>query len=296
MKKVVACLIILLHMFVNSYALCFTFKANPDSYDGYATVLVYNDKSEIRYANQFDLNDTKTLMIDIPIDDETFLIKSNVNVREGIVSDYVYISDSGDDANDGMSANNPIKSLLRASEILDENQSLCVVGTYSISGTIQKFDRNLKIMGLNSESYLNIGERLLINCGLEIDKIKISGEPKIFANGYTLIIGQGATSDSRMEVYGGSDESDLTGNTDIRLYGGQYSHIYGGGYYKKVYGKTNITIGGRCNPNDEIDDSMPGVSKCYVFGGSNCSDVIGGGSAVVLEGDATVRAIYGGSQ
>ena len=296
MKKVVACLIILLHMFVNSYALCFTFKANPDSYDGYATVLVYNDKSEIRYANQFDLNDTKTLMIDIPIDDETFLIKSNVNVREGIVSDYVYISDSGDDANDGMSANNPIKSLLRASEILDENQSLCVVGTYSIDGTLQKFDRNLKIMGLNSESYLNIGERLLINCGLEIDKIKISGEPKIFANGYTLIIGQGATSDSRMEVYGGSDESDLTGNTDIRLYGGQYSHIYGGGYYKKVYGKTNITIGGRCNPNDEIDDSRPDVSKCYVFGGSNCSDVIGGGSAVVLEGGATVRAIYGGSQ
>ena len=296
MKKVVACLIILLHMFVNSYALCFTFKANPDSYDGYATVLVYNDKSEIRYANQFDLNDTKTLMIDIPIDDETFLIKSNVNVREGIVSDYVYISDSGDDANDGMSANNPIKSLLRASEILDENQSLCVVGTYSISGTLQKFDRNLKIMGLNSESYLNIGERLLINCGLEIDKIKISGEPKIYANGYTLIIGEGVTSDSRIEVYGGSDESDLTGNTDIRLYGGQYSHIYGGGYYKKVYGKTNITIGGRCNPNDEIDDSMPGVSKCYVFGGSNCSDVIGGGSAIVLEGRATVRGIYGGSQ
>ena len=217
-------------------------------------------------------------------------------MREGIVSDYVYISDSGDDANDGMSANNPIKSLLRASEILDENQSLCVVGTYSISGTIQKFDRNLKIMGLNSESYLNIGERLLINCGLEIDKIKISGEPKIFANGYTLIIGQGATSDSRMEVYGGSDESDLTGNTDIRLYGGQYSHIYGGGYYKKVYGKTNIIIGGSCNPNDEIDDSMPGVSKCYVFGGSNCSDVIGGGSAIVLEGRATVRGIYGGSQ
>ena len=227
---------------------------------------------------------------------KTFLIKSNVNVREGIVSDYVYISDSGDDANDGMSANNPIKSLLRASEILDENQSLCVVGTYSISGTIQKFDRNLKIMGLNSESYLNIGERLLINCGLEIDKIKISGEPKIFANGYTLIIGEGVTSDSRMEVYGGSDESDLTGNTDIRLYGGQYSHIYGGGYYKKVYGKTNITIGGRCNPNDVIDDSMSNVSQCYVFGGSNCSDVIGGGSAVVLEGDATVRAIYGGSQ
>ena len=120
--------------------------------------------------------------------------------------------------------------------------------------------------------------------------------PEIFANGYTLIIGEEVTSDSRMEVYGGSDESDLTGNTDIRLYGGQYSHIYGGGYYKKVYGKTNITIGGRCNPNDEIDDSMPGVSKCYVFGGSNCSDVIGGGSAVVLEGDATVRAIYGGSQ
>lgn len=187
MKKVVACLIILLHMFVNSYALCFTFKANPDSYDGYATVLVYNDKSEIRYANQFDLNDTKTLMIDIPIDDETFLIKSNVNVREGIVSDYVYISDSGDDANDGMSANNPIKSLLRASEILDENQSLCVVGTYSISGTIQKFDRNLKIMGLNSESYLNIGERLLINCGLEIDKIKISGEPKILQTDILLL-------------------------------------------------------------------------------------------------------------
>lgn len=151
----------------------------------------------------------------------------------------------------------------------------------------------LTIKGSKATYKLTLPATLELKGDLILDNLTLSGTSTIYANGFTLEIKDTVTSDSRLTVYGGCNAKACNG-TDLRLYGGKYQRIYGGGAAGgTVNGNTNVVVGGNVNPGDGIDDQNSStISPCYVYGGGNNS-VVNGATNVTLKDNAVVKYLVG---
>lgn len=132
---------------------------------------------------------------------------------------------------------------------------------------------------------------------LKISNVVHSGAHTIYAAGHTLEFTNDVTWESLdmpLTIYGGGASSSTCESTDVRLYGGLFSAVYGGSYRGTVTGDTNVIIGGNVckglTPNNEADAAV----KCplTVRGGGN-NGTVGGSTHVTLQDNAVATFIYG---
>jgi len=128
----------------------------------------------------------------------------------------VYLSDSGDDANDGLTADAPVKTLARVQEILGENSGMDtvkIVGTYTYRTRIDlKADgSNATIVNTTTGFYIGIPGRTITVTGVDENAMFSLNDPNADDEVLTLrgdvtfenIKYEGSTNDGRVIAYGG---------------------------------------------------------------------------------------------
>ena len=219
----------------------------------------------------------------------TMGIFTMVNAEEN--SDKIlYVSSTGSNSNSGTSEASPIKSLAWAYGMLGKSTKIVLLDNTEYYESTDVYSGDILIEGKTNSVKLTLPSTVNLKGNLKIDNVVLSGGAIIRANGYKLEIGDKVTSDTRLKVYGGGTTE--CQSTDIRLYGGQYSAIFGGGDGKAVTGDTHVIVGGNVNPGDGTDDSASNISPCYVYGGGEYA-AVNGKTNITLDGNAVARFLVG---
>ncbi|MBQ2923751.1 MAG: hypothetical protein IJE60_11810 [Tyzzerella sp.] len=113
---------------------------------------------------------------------------------------------------------------------------------------------------------------------------------RVFANGHKIVIEDTVNITNKVQLFGGSKENDVE-STDMEIYAGTYSAIYGGSDYKKVLGDTRVVVGG--NVNSTVADYTSDNHSYSLFGGSYKA-VVEGNTYVEVSGKAIFNYVYGG--
>lgn len=118
---------------------------------------------------------------------------------------------------------------------------------------------------------------------------------KIFACGNKLVFGEGLTMSNPIDVFGGNSINNSADNTDIVIKSGSYRRIYGGGEQSPVTGDTHITVCGmnyECSANDD----SPYYYDSRIFGGGKNSGAdVGGNTHIDFRGGTAAYLVGGGS-
>lgn len=98
------------------------------------------------------------------------------------------------------------------------------------------------------------------------------------------------------EAFGyGSAKGELMGDANITVSGGKVANIYGGGMTERVTGEPSLSISTSVNGNANITVSGAAVSGDIYGGGYGSDSVVKGGATVTLNGAASVLGtVYGG--
>ena len=202
----------------------------------------------------------------------------------------LYVSSSGNNSNSG-NFSAPLQSLAGAYSKKDSDTEIILMNSSTLT-LPSAYSGNITIKGNSSDIVLTLPSEVSLTGNLKIDNISLASSSTIYANGYNFEIGNLTTSSSRLTVYGGKKSANLTGDTNIKLFGGQYSNVYGGGNNGTVTGNTNVIFGGNCNPNDSISDDDSNCVGTYIYGGGNNAAVTGK-TNVTLQDSAIIYMIYG---
>ena len=267
-----------------------------------ATVLITKKDADIANLKQDDV-----IWIDQAIvkSDGSFSMKlplftdNEWDIRTNAVSHFfdtaesqtLYVSSSGSDSNDGWSETTPLRSLGLAQEKADIDTDIVLLDSVTFVNATQEYQKTAVIRGKTGTEVVTLPAEVNLKGNLKLENLKLSGESTIYANGYELEIASNVASANRMNVFGGGKNMTVD-NTNIKLYGGLYNTIYGGGNSGKVTRKTNVVIGGSANNGDGIDDDASNISPCFVYGGGK-NAAVQGSTNVTLEGNAVVKYLVG---
>lgn len=298
MKRKFLVLLIVMSMIlccINVSAANLVLSGNVDESVKYVTVLMTQkganlqklNEKEIVWIEQSDVVNG-SFAIGLPNIDTEYDLYSNIANPDLSGELTIYMSSNGDDSNDGLSPDKPIKTFAALSTRIDYVKEIVILDSAAYGGIGQDFKGEVLIRGLTGTETLTLYS---IDSDVKVDNIKLT-EASIYANGHKLEIGEKVISTGRLNVYGGAYGADCE-NTDIRLYGGTYKGIYGGcNGGGKVTGNTNVIIGGNVNPDDSINDDSSDFSPTVVYGGC-VNEPVYGSTNVTLEGNATVGYIFG---
>lgn len=175
----------------------------------------------------------------------------------------VYLSDSGNDENHGLTAEKAVKTIEKVQEILTENENidtLVIVGTvkYTSGKTIGVPSRKITITANDENALWDLNDenatddRLTCGGDIEFKNINVrgfSGDGRISANGYTLTIGEGFNSKANQF----SISTDVDKDSNIIVTSGNISKILPGFHGYATYSKSaNVTVSGNQTTVDEI--------------------------------------------
>lgn len=118
---------------------------------------------------------------------------------------------------------------------------------------------------------------------------------KIFACGNKLVFGEGLTMSNPIDVLGGNSINNSADNTDIVIKSGSYRRIYGGGEQSPVTGDTHITIYGMNDGCSANDDSSDYYDSRIFGGGKNSGADVGGNTHIDFRGGTAAYLVGGGS-
>ena len=233
---------------------------------------------------------------------------------------YIYMLHCGDDNNNG-TIDNPVKTIKRATEILEskttEAKEKIIVIISNLDLNTQEYLSGSSITpvvtsndGYNDfqryielkDSTNNIGQNLIFK---NIQLKSIYGEKNIFANGYNLTIDEGVETNVddakyKINIYGGSytDNIGSGNNINVEINSGRWSYIYGGNYSGFVNGtivrdeKTGSIIGS--TTGSMINVTINGGKFNCVYGGGNSSRITARKINVTING-GTINSVFGGS-
>ena len=248
--------------------------------------------SDVLYVDQTDIAEDGSYRIQLPFmsvdsyDLYTNMGSFDISDRE---KDSLYVSANGNDQNDG-SKDAPFLTLAKAYESIGKYKRIVISGSVAYTDAPKPFSGTLHIAGSENAALVLPGE-ISLNGALTLENLNLSGEATIYANGKCFTVEDTVTSQNRLTVYGGKNNADLIGNTQLNLLGGKYLRIYGGGT-GTVIGNTQVILGGNANNGDGIDDKASNISPCFVFGGGNGHPVTGT-THVTLKDNAVTQKIYG---
>lgn len=265
-----------------------------------ATVLVLNKGTELNnilpsdvlHIDQTEIGDDGKFEIILPFSlDGEYDVYSNMSdftLSEFQKTKVLYVSETGSDDNSGETADAPLATLAKAYESLWELKEIVISGTVAYTDAPSEYEDQLFISGTDG-AVLTLPSTVSLNGALSIDNITLSGASNIYANGKQLYIGQSVTTDTLLNVYGGCETDELTGDTDITILGGSYNKIYGGGK-TTVNGNTNVVIGGNVNESQTTGD---GDTNAIYFYGGGADSAVTGKTNITFKDNAKVTKLYG---
>lgn len=208
---------------------------------------------------------------------------------------------------------------------LNEDNTIILASdvTYTLPGT---HSGHLTYKGDTASIKYQFSANIQICGPTTFENLVLSGDQAraIYATGFPLEIKDTVTTSHDHTVYGGKWSGPIKGDTNIEIYGGNYSsivgggqsgdsnnppcvikgdthvtvggnvkvsgYIYGGGSGAAVEGNTYVTIGGSVNANLDVDNES---TYCYVFAGGNNSPVQGS-TYITFQDSARYSFLFGG--
>lgn len=107
---------------------------------------------------------------------------------------------------------------------------------------------------------------------------------KIFACGNKIVFGENLTMDNPIDVFGGHSINHTVESTDVTVKSGIYRRMYGGGEQSAVTGDTHIKIYGMNEKFSANDDNSNYYKSWISGGGKNSGATVGGGSYIEFYG------------
>lgn len=257
---------------------------------------------DIVWIDQQNVQADGSFSIKLPIYSDTeydvFSNATSKNVEEA----RIYVSQTG--TGNGLSADSPT-TLAEAYSQIDDDLEIVITEDMTYEDASAEYTGNLTIRGLSGTEKLTLPEIVSVKGNLKFDDIVLKTSSKLYANGYNLEIGENVKSDT-LTVYGGKDGVSCK-NTSLKIYGGTYGYIYGGGHHSggKVTGSTNVVFGGNATAeyiHGAGCEAVASKTNITISGGVVNESVYGGMAGVPLTADTnilmtggTVQSLYGGN-
>ena len=223
------------------------------------------------------------------------LLFANQSILESI-QNTVYLASSGSDDNNGTKST-PYLTLGKALASVPDGGTIVVADTVSVTDfDWEEQDKNVTITG----GTLNFTDLSDVTLGDDVTfqttnltfptATGYNDAFNLFANGHSLVIDEDVTMTNAINVYGGSNGSNVD-STDVTLKAGIYYRVYGGGNGGSVKNNTSLYIAGKVN---NVDGASAHATTYQIYAGGN-NDTIGGNTKVIFEGDAQTCKLFGGS-
>lgn len=216
-------------------------------------------------------------------------IRDLVAIKKYFARAVVYLSDNGDDSNEGNMADKPVATLDRAIEQVYEGGTVYITDTYTLDSkfTWAKHFKPIVISGGTLDATAVSALKMADDTTFSDITLNCKSGADIYANGYELKIGEDVIVSGKPYLYGGSTVT--VKSTSMEIYSGSYQYIFGGGKNADVTGDTNVVIGGNVNNDLNQADHSGGV---YIVGGSN-NGVVEGDTYLTVGGNAKSTYIIG---
>ena len=211
----------------------------------------------------------------------------------------IYISDNGDDANDGKTPDKAVKTTKRAFSAAGEaNPTIVITDMLSFTGTLPA----CTLAGLNDDSVLNVTSWAIRFSGdTTVKNLRLNSTANhqfLLACGNTLVIDENVRISGNegvknlLGIRGGGDGNAINGGTNVIIKSGKWGAVHGGTRLEDVFGDTHITVydtatvsmarGGNDSPADDPHSVHGNAviklvgSKCGVGNLVKSADVLGG--------------------
>jgi len=255
------------------------------------------DLSALRY---YLLGKTQTGAFDESIADINFDskidIKDIVAFKKYLTNIVVFLSDNGDDGNDGKTAGTAVKTFDKAADLVYENGTIYIVDTYTLAEDFIWMNhlKPIRISGGTFDASAVHPLRINDNTTFTDCTVIFQNNANVYANGNKLFIDSNVTVNNLTHLYGGS--SATVDSTDITILSGSYYDIIGGGNGSNgnVTGDTNVIVGGNVNNDSEFDVTNHSLMRRIIGGSVN--GTVGGNVNLTVKDYAKSINIYGGGK
>jgi len=181
----------------------------------------------------------------------------------------------------GAITGSPFDSLEAAFTAINSGASgsytVTINASLSTTGDITTPNKATKIVGATNSVTLAFGGRdVTAGAALTFDNITLIGGRSLYANGNAVTFGSGVASATGSfcftNVFGGSKDTSITGDTSVTIHGGRFSIVFGGGQSASasITGDTNVV--------------MTGGTVYTIFGGGDNGNVTGNTNIYVTGG------------
>lgn len=181
------------------------------------------------------------------------------------LSNFRFISDSGDDANDGLTRDKPMKSIRTAVSAMGEGGTVVVTGAYTLNEYTSGLPSFNITSACNKDSFimqmwaLHTNNTKIYNLNLVVPKnynfILHCGKPLHIGKNVNCTLSDGAT----VHVGIRGNESGDVAMTDVTVESGTWSNIFTGTKNANVLGNAKITVsGGTIGSITAANDSSTG--------------------------------------
>ena len=216
-----------------------------------------------------------------------------VAFKKYLVNTVVYLSDNGDDNNDGKTAQTAVKTFDKAVDLVYENGTVYIADTYTLAEDFIWIN-HLKPIQISGGTFdATAVHPLKINDDVTFTDctVNFQNNANVYANGNNLVIDSNVTVNNITHLYGGGTAT--VDSTNITVLSGSYYDIIGGGNGSggTVSGDTNVIVGGSVNNDAEFDVTNHSLMRRII--GGTINGTVGGSTNITVKDNAQSINIYG---
>ena len=176
---------------------------------------------------------------------------------------------------------------------VEDGGTVYIADTYTPASSAEKlgyFGKSVTLKGgtLNLSKAKTVGLRGAVT----LDSVTVAANSNtVYANGKALVIQPTVTFNGTVTaLYGGNDGSTPLRGTNMKVYAGNYTTIYGGSETGEINGDVYLTVGGSVNSGIDVSDHN---TQNAVYAGSH-NGVIVGNTHLEITGNAKQEYAHGG--
>lgn len=219
-----------------------------------------------------------------------------ISLKKYLTNMVVFLSDNGNDGNDGRTADTPVKTFDKAVDLVYENGTVSIVDTYTLSEDFIWVNhlKPIQISGGMFDASAVASLRINDNTTFTDCTVTFQNNANIYANGNKLVIDENVTVNNLTHLYGAGTAE--VASTDVTILSGSYYDIIGGGNGSKgnVTGDVNLVVGGNVNNDSEFDVTNHSLFRRIIGGSVN--GTVGGNVNLIVKDNAQSINIYGGGK
>lgn len=182
---------------------------------------------------------------------------------------------------------------------VEDGATIKILGTYTIPSNFAWTDhnKNVTITG-DGTGVIDVQcGTLNIHDGVTFTNLTLNKNGgNIYANGNPLKISEDVNMPKKVSIIGGGGTGGVVidGDTNLEIYAGSFTYIFGSGFECTVKGDTHVTVGGNANSQYSVGSSWePGI-----YGGgykNGTGDIVEGNTYVTIKGNAKANHVLGGA-